>query len=456
MHADRVDKGERSDRSRTPKPKKGGKAKGSQAKGKGKGKGKAPLFTDLLRNHKDKFVLKREGQEVPDHPDVCQKVTRADQHQSLSRERPLCPVQSSPARSVSAWSSKPLLVISSCQQVVTELSQAFQCQPSAFRQEFASELLHFSLLTPHAGVLPFGGFSMLLEEITRGSFCGLIAIPPASTWSRARNSGVPGPPPLRSVSKVSLQSSWIRSKNTIRHSSSVLWLWTSGVKVYHCAHSSSLHQKTEVGRFTQDQHRFGSLQRLWRSPNVLVKQFEAAHSRASYESRILHVRSPSSQISINSGPVSFKAGQGYGRKETSCNTLALSLTVVLVVSSIGNYLELDKKESLRQGCLHCSWTKVLVTASKTLRDGVNSRRKVFRTLEAKSKPGWSTQGLPGSAACQSRRTVRWTRTRSLFIRPSRLPEGLPLTSLHLLSLPLKDRRRCVHYLLWALRRASWM
>ena len=64
MLADRVDKGERSDRSRTPKPKKAGKGKGSQAKGKGKGKGKAPLFTDLLRNHKDKFVLKREGQEV--------------------------------------------------------------------------------------------------------------------------------------------------------------------------------------------------------------------------------------------------------------------------------------------------------------------------------------------------------------------------------------------------------
>ena len=110
-------------------------------------------------------------------------------------------------------------------------------------------------------------------------------------------------------------------------------MWTSGVKVYHCAHSSSLHQKTEVGRFTQDQHRFGSLQRLWRSPNVLVKQFEAAHSRASYEPRILHVRSPSSQISVNSGPVSFKAGHGYGRKENSCNTLALSLTVVLVVST---------------------------------------------------------------------------------------------------------------------------
>ena len=58
MLADRVDKFERSGRSLTPKPKKGGKAKGSQAKGKGKGKGKAPLFTDLLRNHKDKLVKK--------------------------------------------------------------------------------------------------------------------------------------------------------------------------------------------------------------------------------------------------------------------------------------------------------------------------------------------------------------------------------------------------------------
>ena len=138
---------------------------------------------------------------------------------------------SSPVRSVSTCSSLPLLVLSSGQSVVAELSQAFQCQQSAFRQEFASELLHFSLLTPHDGVLPFSGFSMLLEEITRGSFCGIIAMPPASTWSRARNSGVQGLPRYgleihHWVSKVSLQSSWIRSKNTIRHSSSVLWLWT--------------------------------------------------------------------------------------------------------------------------------------------------------------------------------------------------------------------------------------
>ena len=222
---------------------------------------------------------------------------------------------------------------------------------------------------PNSCIFPFSHLTLVFSPSVVSPCCwkkSLVGRFVVSSQSRLPRLGVgPGTPGFQSlprygleihhwVSKVSLQSSWIRSKNTIRHSSSVLWLWTSGVKVYHCAHSSSLHQKTEVGRFTQDQHRFGSLQRLWRSPNVLVKQFEAAHSRASYEPRILHVRSPSSQISVNSGPVSFKAGQGYGRKETSCNTLALSLTVVLVASSIRNYLELDRKESLRQGCLHCS------------------------------------------------------------------------------------------------------
>ena len=120
------------------------------------------------------------------------KDTRADKHQSLSGERPLCPVQSSPVRSVSAWSSKPLLVLSAGQTVVEELSQAFSCQQQSFRQEFVPELLHFSLLSSQFGALPFEGFSIVLDEIARGSFCGLIAIPLAATGSRVRNSGVRG------------------------------------------------------------------------------------------------------------------------------------------------------------------------------------------------------------------------------------------------------------------------
>ena len=121
----------------------------------------------------------------------------------LSGERPVCPVPSSPVRSVSAWSPKPLLVLSSTQTVVNELSQAFSGQQLAFRQKFVSELLHFSVLPSQSGSLPFEAFSILLEEIAFGSFSGLIVIPPASTWSRARNSGVRGPPPF-TVSSITI------------------------------------------------------------------------------------------------------------------------------------------------------------------------------------------------------------------------------------------------------------
>ena len=140
---------------------------------------------------------------------------------SLSRERPLCPVPSSPVRSVSAWSPKPLLVLSSSQTVVHELSQAFSGHQLAFRQEFVSELLHFSVLSSQSGTLPFEDFSILLEEIAYGFFSGLIVIPPVSTWSRARNSGVRGPPPSRSrqspmAYKACPRSYWNRSENIVK------------------------------------------------------------------------------------------------------------------------------------------------------------------------------------------------------------------------------------------------
>ena len=92
----------------------------------------------------------------------------------------------------------PLLVLSASQTDVQELAQAISGQQLAFRQEFVSELLRFSVLSSQSGTLPFEDFSILLEEIAHGSFSGLIVIPHVSTWSRARNSGVRGPPPLRS------------------------------------------------------------------------------------------------------------------------------------------------------------------------------------------------------------------------------------------------------------------
>ena len=177
---------------------------------------------------------------------------------------------------------------------------------------------------------------MLLEEITRGSFCGLIAIPPASTWSRARNSRVPGPLPLRSRdSPLGIQGLSPKFLDQVKEHNQALEFCVMALDQW----CQSLPLRPFF--FVAPEDRGGQIHTgpasIWQlaeiMPNVLVKQFEAAHSRASCEPMILHVRSPSSQISVNSGPVSFKAGQGYGRKETSCNTLALSLTVVLVVST---------------------------------------------------------------------------------------------------------------------------
>ena len=117
----------------------------------------------------------------------------------VSAESDLCvPCRLPPSAQFPRGLQRPLLVLSSSQTVVHELSQAFSCQQLAFRQEFVSELLHFSVLSSQLGTLPFEDFSILLEEIACGSFSGLIVIPPVSIWSRARNSGVRGPPPLRS------------------------------------------------------------------------------------------------------------------------------------------------------------------------------------------------------------------------------------------------------------------
>ena len=68
--ADRSSSGGKvSDRSRSPRVsrKKGSQGKAGKGKGKGgapKGKGRGTRFDDLVRQHRDKFVLKRDGQEV--------------------------------------------------------------------------------------------------------------------------------------------------------------------------------------------------------------------------------------------------------------------------------------------------------------------------------------------------------------------------------------------------------
>ena len=83
------------------------------------------------------------------------------------------------------------------------------------------------------------------------------------------------------------------------------WPWMCGAGVSRRAISSLSLQKTEEVSYNIGQLRFGSLQKLWRSSNVLVKQLGAAHSRASYGQRIPHVPSPSPAISAISARAWF-------------------------------------------------------------------------------------------------------------------------------------------------------
>ena len=151
--------------------------------------------------------------------------------------------------------------------VVHELSQAFSCQQLAFRQEFVSELLHFSILSSQAGTLPFEDFSILLEEIACGSFSGLIVIPPASTWSRARNSGIRGPPQLRSrQSPLGIQGLSPKLLDQVREHNEALELCVMALDVWcrelsRCALSSLSRQKTEEVSSNTGPRRFGSLQK---------------------------------------------------------------------------------------------------------------------------------------------------------------------------------------------------
>ena len=79
--------------------------------------------------------------------------------------------------------------------------------------------------------------------IARRSFCGLIAIPPASTWSRARNSGSRGPPPLRSRdSPLGIQGLSPRLLSQVREHNGALECcvmpWKCGAEVFRCVLSS--------------------------------------------------------------------------------------------------------------------------------------------------------------------------------------------------------------------------
>ena len=86
----------------------------------------------------------------------------------------------------------PILVISASRGDFAELEKALFQQLDR-QEEFASELLHFTLVPDTHDGVKFPDFSVLLQSI----FAAVFLVPPVSTWSRARHAPSEGQPLLR-------------------------------------------------------------------------------------------------------------------------------------------------------------------------------------------------------------------------------------------------------------------
>ena len=125
-------------------------------------------------------------------------------------------------------------------------------------------------------------FSILLEELAYGSFSGLIVIPLASTWSRARNSGVRGPPPLRSrQSPLGMQGLPSKLLDQVREHTEALELCFMALDVW-CRSfpSRPFFFVAPQDRRGQQQHRPASIWQLAAVMAIVQRTREATRSSA--------------------------------------------------------------------------------------------------------------------------------------------------------------------------------
>ena len=165
--------------------------------------------------------------------------------------------------------------------------------------------------------------------------------------------------------KVCLRSCWTEALELC------VWPWMCGAGFSRRALSSLSRQKTEEVSNNMCRLRFGSLQKLWRSSNVLVKQLGAAHSRASCWSQ------------ISPRPLAFTSNvQGWPRlqlKHPSCNSS----------NPLRHSCTCGKNHRILRGIAHRRqfttkvlplfligfWSTVLEATSKTIRDGVSIQKE---------------------------------------------------------------------------------
>ena len=251
-----------------------------------------------------------------------------------------------------------------------ELSQAFSFQQLPFRQEFASQLLHFSILSSRSGSLPIEAFSILLEGIAFGSFSGFIAIPPASTWSRARNSGVRGPPPLRSrQSPLGIQGLSLELLDQLKEHTEALELCVMALDVW--CRSFPLRPFFFIApedRGGQQQHGPASIWQLAEVMAIVQRTREATRSSA-FACELRAADSPRPLAFISNLP--FRSAglvRGWPRLKLKGDFLQYSGLVSTVhngrfATHVAPLFSVD------------FWSTVLEATSKALRDGVSIQAK---------------------------------------------------------------------------------
>ena len=330
---------------------------------------------------------------------MCKRVTRADQHQSLIRERPLCPVPSSTVRS--GPSARP--------------NQWFR---NSHRRSAANSLFSDKSSFPNSCIFPSCRLSQehsLLEEIAYGSFSGLIVVPPVSTWSRARNSGVRGPPPLRSrQSPMGIQGLSPKLLEQVRQHTEALELCVMALDVWcKSVPSRPFFFVAPEDRGGQQQHGPASIWQLAEVIAIVQRTREVIRSSAfACELRILHVPSPSSATCLFSAHASFKAGHSSGSKETSCSIQARSVAAVLVGRIIGHFEAwLTEDSSPRKSCRcfrSASGQRCCKQQTKPLGMALQVRREVFKSAVKVRTRSMGTLRHPGSPTYRQLLTALWT------------------------------------------------
>ena len=256
-----------------------------------------------------------------------------------------------------------------------------------FQTRVRFRTLAFSILSSQSGTLPFEDFSILLEEIAFGSFSGLIVIPPVSTWSRARNSGVRAPPPLRSrQSPMGIQGLSPKLLEQVRQHTEALELCVMALDVWcKSVPSRPFFFVAPEDRGGQQKHGPASIWQLAEAIAIVRRTREVTRSSA-FACELRATDSPRPlAFTSNLSFLSSRLVQGWPQLRLKADFLQYS-------GPLSRCCSCGKNHRVLRGLAHRGqfatqvlpvfpvsfWSAVLQATDKTLRDGVTSQKGSFQ------------------------------------------------------------------------------